>query len=401
MNTEKFIDACRKQKLIDLYDVALGYIMDEVPQDDLDKHNLMVMTIDLLADTLFEEKKFSKAESLAITLKECQPDLYNDTIFSLLPELIYYNLFRNEPSKLGTYLEELSNNPEEDFLLYVHILDVMDAYGKYDIVKKNVAHLISNNIILDKKQIKILKSYLSSIPSNIKDARLLSIRKDFVETCYKYNISTITAENIAEGFFDFFDKEPHGEKKNLIIDEAEFRQYIYRLLDIEFLDTFEYAASILWGAVFIVDMMNSKGLLTQEEFTNNLEVINQTKAFFLVNIPWDAYWRLRFIHTWNKPASISDEEFASESYLFNHTLPLRPKDILGVSILSIFGEKGRNISYYKYLEEEQKLFEENVKTEIEDEYGLNKIKDSMFPYLNYLSGESENEVRPEPFDDNQ
>ena len=44
MNTEKFIDACRKQKLIDLYDVALGYIMDEVPQDDLDKHNLMIMT---------------------------------------------------------------------------------------------------------------------------------------------------------------------------------------------------------------------------------------------------------------------------------------------------------------------------------------------------------------------
>ena len=152
MNTEKFIDACRKQKLIDLYDVALGYIIDEIPQDDLDKHNLMIMTIDLLADTLYEEKKFSKAESLAITLKECQPDLYNDTIFSLLPELLYYNLFRNETSKLELYLEELSLNADEDFLLFVHILDVFDAYGKYDIVKKNVSNLIKNNTSIDKKR---------------------------------------------------------------------------------------------------------------------------------------------------------------------------------------------------------------------------------------------------------
>lgn len=401
MNTEKFIDACRKQKLIDLYDVALGYIMDEIPQDDLDKHNLMIMTIDLLADTLYEEKKFSKAESLAITLKECQPDLYNDTIFSLLPELLYYNLFRNETSKLELYLEELSLNADEDFLLFVHILDVFDAYGKYDIVKKNVSNLIKNNTSIDKKEIKILKSYLSSIPVKIKDHNLIAIRKDFVEYCYKYNISVITAENISDALFDFIESESNKEKKSNLINEDAFRQYIYRLLDIEFLDTFEYAASVLWGAVYIIDLMQAKNYITAEDAEINRNIICRTKAFLLVNIPWDAYWRLRFIHTWKKPLSISEEEFANESYLFNHTLPLRPKDVIGASIFSIFGEKGKNISYYQYLEAEQKLFEENLKEELNEEFGANKKKDSMFPYFNYLSGESENEIRPEPLDENE
>ena len=399
MNTDKFIDACRKQNLIDLYDVALGYIMDEVPQDDLDKHNLMIMTVDLLADTLFEEKKFSKAESLRMSLKECQPSLYADTIFSLLPDLIYYYLFRKDEKRAAFCLDELAVNPEEDFLLFVHILDVMDAYGHATLVRNCVDKILKSNITIDRRELKILNSYITSIPSRIKDPKLLSIRNNFVETSYKSNIPVITSENIAEGFLDFFALENNNEKKKYIIDEVAFRQYIYRLLDVEFLDTFEYAASVLWGAVYILDIMGSKGILSPEELAYNQDIISKTKAFFLVNIPWDAYWRLRFIHFWNKPWSIEQKEFDSESYIFNHTLPLRPKDILGESILKIFGDKGSDISYYKYLEEEQIAFENSIKKDDIEDFGYEKRKDSMFPYLNYLSGESESEIKPEPSED--
>ena len=141
----------------------------------------------------------------------------------------------------------------------------MDAYGHATLVRNCVDKIIKSNITIDRRELKILNSYITSIPSRIKDPKLLSIRNNFVETSYKSNIPVITSENIAEGFLDFFALENNNEKKKYIIDEVAFRQYIYRLLDVEFLDTFEYAASVLWGAVYILDIMGSKGILSPAE----------------------------------------------------------------------------------------------------------------------------------------
>ena len=61
MDVTIFIETCARENPIDLYNITLGSLIEEVPEDEADKHNLMVMTIDLLADTLYEEKEFEKA----------------------------------------------------------------------------------------------------------------------------------------------------------------------------------------------------------------------------------------------------------------------------------------------------------------------------------------------------
>ena len=83
-------------------------------------------------------------------------------------------------------------------------------------------------------------------------------------------------------------------------------------------------------------------------------------------------------------------------------LPIfKTEDIINKSILSIFNEYSEDISYTGYLEEEEIAFEKNVKLIDGLEFGVNKKKDSMFPYLNYLSGESYDEFRPEPTEQEQ
>ena len=62
------------------------------------------------------------------------------------------------------------------------------------------------------------------------------------------------------------------------------------------------------------------------------------------------------------------------------------------------GDTGPDLSYYKYLEEEQIAFDNSIEKEDNEDFGYERRKDSMFPYLNYLSGESESEIKPEPTD---
>ena len=96
MDALKFVRACQEQNPIDLYDVALGVFTTDLPEELYDNYDVM-MTIELLADTLYEEKEFEKAEQLVTVLRNHQPELYQESLFLLLPDLIYYYLFKDDP----------------------------------------------------------------------------------------------------------------------------------------------------------------------------------------------------------------------------------------------------------------------------------------------------------------
>ena len=149
------------------------------------------------------------------------------------------------------------------------------------------------------------------------------------------------------------------------------------------------------------DYILENNLITVQQYECNQEIIRKAKAFFMVNIPWDGYWRLKFLYKWNKPQGVSKAEFAAEKKLITNNIKVKPEDIINKSILSIFNEYSEDISYTGYLEEEEIAFEKNVKLIDGLEFGVNKKKDSTFPYLNYLSGESYDEFRPEPTEQEQ
>ncbi|MGL4292333.1 MAG: hypothetical protein ACRCSQ_01935 [Bacteroidales bacterium] len=398
MNALEFVRDCQQQNPIDLFDVALGVFTTDLPEELYENYDIM-MTIELLADTLFEEKEFAKAEQLVLVLRDHQPEIYQDSMFLLLPELIYYHLFKEDPVKVDFYMRELAIAPEEDFLLFVHLLDVLDSYGYVEMMNQLVTDVLTTDTHLDEEDQELLESYLVAVEPCTDNLELCTIRNEFLSRAPFWYIPSITAENIIDAICDYITRNaPERMPDMLLLDENSFRDYVTSLLDPEFLDTYEYAASVLWGSCYLIDMMTATNRLSPEESSYNLEIIRKTKAFFLVNIPWDGYWRLKFLYNWEKPWSVSKEEFDAERRLIEHNLYLKPKEIVNNSILNVLGQSASNLSYAKYLEEEQAVFEKMIAEEINEEFGMDKKKDSMFPFFNYLSGEKEDELKPMPTD---
>ena len=294
-------------------------------------------------------------------------------------------------------MRELAIAPEEDFLLFVHLLDVLDAYGYCEMMNQIVTDVLTTDTHLDEEDQELLESYLVAIEPFSDDPKLKAIRQEFLDRAPFWYIPSITAENIIDAMTDYFERNyPEEIPDKLLLDEESFRDYMTSLLDVEFLDTYEYAASVLWGSVFLMDMLGANSVLTAEETAHNLEIIRKMKAFLLVNIPWDGYWRLKFIYQWEKPWSIEKQEFDAERRLIEHNLMVKPKNIINHSILTLFGKSAEDISYAKYLEDEQAAFEKMIVEENKDEFGADRKKDSMFPFFNYLSGEVEDELKPMP-----
>ncbi|MEG0947875.1 MAG: hypothetical protein RR212_06935 [Bacteroidales bacterium] len=396
MDALKFVRACQEQNPIDLYDVALGVFTTDLPEELYENYDIM-MTIELLADTLYEEKEFKKAEELVRVLQCHQPELYQESLFLLLPELIYYYLFKGEADKVDYYMRELAIAPEEDFLLFVHMLDVLDAYGHTEMMNQIVTDVLTTDTGLDEEDQELLESYLVAVEPFSDDPKLQAIRNEFINRAPFWYIPSITAENIIDAMTDYFERNyPEEIPDKLLLEEESFREYITTLLDLEFLDTYEYAASVLWGSVFLMDMLGSTNVLTAEETAHNLAIISKMKAYLLVNIPWDGYWRLKFLYHWDKPWSIEKSEFDAERRLIEHNLLVKPKNIINHSILDLFGQSVQSLSYSKYLEDEQAAFEKAILQENKDDFGADHKKDSMFPFFNYLSGEVEDELKPMP-----
>lgn len=403
MDAYTFVRTCQERNPIELFDTALGIFSKELPEELYDNFDIL-MTIEMLADTLFEEKEFDKAEQFVAVLHENQPELYQDSLFYLLPNLIYYHLFRGSIDKVEYYMSELAIAPEEDFLLFVHLLDVLDAYGLQETMNQIVTDVLTIDTHLDEEDQLLLESFLVAVEADTEDERLKAIRQSFLNRAPYFFLPNVTAENIIDAMINYFDhniKDDSSDK--LLIDEESFRQYITSLLDIEFLDTYEYASSVIWGSVYLIDMLGANGVLSAEETSYNLEIIKKMKAFFMVNIPWDGYWRLKFLYNWARPWSISAEEFNAEHQLIMHNLFVRPREIVNNSILNIFGKETQHITYAKYLEDEQAAFNKSIEENIELEFGTEKKRDSLFPSLNFLSGEQKNELKPMPsnFCDNQ
>lgn len=397
MDITKFIKACQEQpNPIDLFDVALGVFSSEIPEE-IFEHNDSMMSVELLANILFEEKEFEKAEQFINVLRCNQQELYQESTFYLLPELIIYYLHKGDIERVEFYMMDIAIAPKEDFLLFAHLLDVIDAYGYDEVMSRIVGYVLSLDLQLDEDDIEILESYLVSIDPLTEDPKLIQVSKLFLDSAPIFKISNVTAENIINAMTDYFEHrfiENYPDK--ILLDELSFRNYIASMIDSEFMDTYEYAAFVLWGSVYVMDALKESNLLTPQETEHNLDVIQRVKAFFLVNIPWDGYWKLKFLFNWEKPASIDATEFDAERRIVEKNLYLKPKDFVNQPIGTLFGTNAQYLSYAKYLDREQELFEQILSEEESSEFGADKKHDSVFPFINVLTGEAETDFKPAP-----
>ncbi|MDO5570507.1 MAG: hypothetical protein Q4F97_03455 [Bacteroidales bacterium] len=391
-NSEK----CSFNLNIDLSKADIGEVYKAISEDATLENNAW-MNLEIVSDILFSEKDFDKVEKLIETLRSCDSEIYKGLIFHLLPEMICYHLFNDNQEMAFKKIDELAKYCNEDFLLFTHLLDVLDAYGFTYRMRETAKDVLKENTGLDEDDKAIIESLISINDYPTDNETLIKARNIFFESSRQMNIPEIASHNIIDALIVYFENNFQNDKSHIIHFELDsFRDYIAVLIDNENMDTFEYGASILWGSVYFIDSLYSKGMISDEEYNYFLDIIEHVKAFFIVNIPWNGFWKIKFLYSWTKPSGIDDDEFVNESEIVEYNLKTKASQIVNKSITNVLGPKIKSLSYGRYLEEEEIAFKKNIEKEDIMTFGFENKKDSMFPYLNYLSGETDNEFKPEP-----
>ena len=167
-----------------------------------------------------------------MTLKTHQPEIYSDSVLSLLPELIYYYQHINNKEKAKYYMDDLAQFPDEDFLLFIHIIDVFDADGLTNYAKQIIYYLVVNENSFSTEKREILDNYLEQLKPNTDNETLLSLRTGFLDMSNEFSIPQISADNIIDVLIDYYDNHKHNKEQNLLLlDELSFPIFITSFLD--------------------------------------------------------------------------------------------------------------------------------------------------------------------------
>ena len=315
------------------------------------------MTIELIIKELFEQRTYEEADALIQLFIKRNYRIIQAIDFELIPELIYFQLFYDRIAKAEQYLRILATKAEDDLLLFAHLLDVFDAYGQTEIITQVVTEIISNNTRLDQEDRLLLESYIIATAPFSKNKNLTPIRQRFITYCNEKNIHALTAENIFDAISDYIDNAlPSKQKGWLLLDEKSFRSYIACLLDVEFLDTFEYAASVLWGAAFFFQFLFEQRKITSLELHQNIQIISRTKAFFWINIPWEGYWRMRFLCQWEHIEPVTTQEKEAEKQIIYQNILLSNLNNQSDPVQTIFGDQMTHLSYGSHLADEWQIW---------------------------------------------
>ena len=103
--------------------------------------------------------------------------------------------------------------------------------------------------------------------------------------------------------------------KFFTIKKEDFDKYLCRLAGDIFLDNTSELIAILWGSVYVYDFFKSLGVINDESYTNYTKTASMLKGDVIRGfVP--KLWDSNFVHSWNKPDSISQNEFDAENNIF-------------------------------------------------------------------------------------
>ncbi len=348
----RLVHILHQRNLLKAYRHVIKWATHDIKCTDIEALEIQ-MTIESIIKELFEQRAYEEADALIQLFIKRNYRILQTLDFEIISELIYFHLFYDRTANAEQYLRILATKAEEDLLLFAHLLDVFDAYGHTEIITQVVTETISTSKRLDQEDRLLLGSYIVATDPFSENKNLTPIRQKFIQYCSDKKIHALTAENIFDAVSDYLDNSlPSKEKNWLLLDEKSFRCYIATLLDVEYLDTFEYAASVLWGAAYFFQFLFEQQKISNQDLHQNLQIISRTKAFLWINIPWEGYWRLRFLCQWAGLEPIPSQEKEAEKEIINQNILLSNLNNQSDPVQTIFGQQMSHLSYGSHLSQE-------------------------------------------------
>ena len=380
MTTKEFWNKYINEDILEIFDVTCDFFANELPKEFVENYDVGEVILETIGHNV-TAKEFDKVLKFTEIIQNKQPKLYEEYFHYFDDFLIDFYCSQNESGKIKIAFSNFIKNPIRDidqylicfrqllFYEYTNILniaiiqnfeevDTSDAVmggagydlalSKFYITLEELYQKNANSTefnrdefseILDEYNFDFTVKFLSAVETGISKSvskedvvnSFIRDRKNYVITLEMYflkymhthKFSFALSGRLWDKLLEFWEESNNIKqcKPNdyFFIHTNDFEKYLLRLSGDIFIDNKSEMIAVLWGSVYIYEFLKSIEIIDQKTFDEYIDVSRVLKGKVIGQYTSDL-WNSNFVHVWEKPDSISSNEFNEEEKIFKKSL---------------------------------------------------------------------------------
>ena len=327
-------------------------------------------------------KNFDNIIKFIDIIKNKQPELYKESFVYLNEFLVEYYCFHQDTSKVDEVFSLYIENPVEDYDKFLSCFKSIKFYQHSELLNRAIVesyHSVetSERILGGGVDLSMAKFYiiLQEFFEEKKDFDKIAFSAELEKYGFEFNddsfsalkdglfeshlsvegLNTLFTEDsvrviiILRGYFlrymydrgfEFylsghiwdrmlgFWQENNKKRKTFDyyfrVSTDSFEEFLSDFSDM-FIDNKPEMIAILWGSVYIYEFLHKVEIISTKVYQDFLKTSQKMKGSFIGIFTHDL-WRSNFVHHWQKPDSVSEDEFREEHNIFNKSLYFKRND---------------------------------------------------------------------------
>lgn len=362
------------EKPLGLFDDAYDFFSQEISKNFLEEYDVIEIILEV-SGAQESINDFDKVIKFSNMLRLKQPALYDEAFVYLADAIIDYYCFTGKSEDAKAFYEDFKANPLVDVDKYLLVFRQALYYGLTDVVEsfvtKNYAEILASDKVMPNTALDLAKAKLyltfeevynnrenaidkawlteqlsaygfspcdsiivefeKAISQPWSDTSFFSSLTGLEQNLFLLNLELYFLQWMAKKGFPFYISggiwgnllecwSDANTKANTLADFVvlnfkPYKSHIDDLLSCFFNDNTVEGAATLWGSVYIYDFLLEMGIITPDAHAKYCGCIQDVKSSFVGKSTF-RLWAVNFVHKWEKPDSLSDEEFAVEQQIF-------------------------------------------------------------------------------------
>jgi len=376
MTEKEFMDEYLENPCFENFEEPLEFLRNQIDDEFKNKYSIteiLLSVIDCLRDNHYPEELYS----LWLLIKEKYSDFYHENFEEIDFKVIEYLLCKKKFDEIESPLDNIINDPTKDLfrtiICYNHLMCYQQTeYLDEAIIRnyeelaehENTTPMIAENYAFTKFYLLIQEMYENKefdrkrlsdelaiydfefndklfehfeqnwFKPDLNEGELIKIFKGQEEYRHKA-LNAYFQKYMHERGFNFYLSyhltyifDIHLESNNYDYDDFDEYYSIKENLFSGFIESLYinfYRKSpsriffILWGLVYFYDFLLESGYISKSVYDNAQKIILEEKAWAILMFN-HVLWSNNFVHHWQKPDSINEEEFENEEIVFLNSM---------------------------------------------------------------------------------
>ncbi|MDF1517576.1 MAG: SEC-C metal-binding domain-containing protein [Lutibacter sp.] len=383
MTTEDFWNKYINENILEIFDTAYDFFSKELPNEFIENYDVGEVILEVKGHHE-DAKEFDKVLKFIKLLQDKQPKLYREYFQYFDEFLIDYYGFKDKKDDVAAAFSNFMQYPVQDFDKYLTNFRKLIFFRQIELLENAIAHnfeCVTNSEELlsgadydlaickfyltlenlyDKNNAEFSKDEFSVLLNNygfeFDEAVLLSIEKGlfkpimiekivpdfmnnrknclivlkgyFLRYMKEKNFSFPLSGNLFDNIIIFLNNQTTKKKIKpdlyFSVQANKFEKYLTELSGSFFVENEAEMVSVLWGSVYLYDFLKSYEIINPETHNSFIQSTKLLKGKVIANFSPDL-WNFNFVHSWQKPDSISEIEFIEEEKIFRKSFTIKQK----------------------------------------------------------------------------